>query len=83
MDEAVRGDHAGKRIDVGRLDLREFAVLEHERRELVFGGKLLEHAGVGREAALGLLQGGQADYIEQDMGKLLGGIDVELLPADR
>ena len=46
----------------------------------MFGGKLLEHACVGREAALGLLQGGQADYVEQDMGKLLGGIDVELLP---
>ena len=43
--------------------------------------ELFQHLGVGRIPSLGLLVGGQAQLVEQDLAQLLGGVDVELLPG--
>ena len=42
--------------------------------------ELFKDRSVGGITALGLLQWGEPDHIEEDMAELLRGIDVEFLP---
>ena len=76
----VAGAHARQGIDVGGLDLGKLAVAQHERGQVVLMRELLEHGRVGGVAALVLLEGLQAQHLEQNARELLGGIEVELLP---
>ena len=80
MHAAVVGAHTRQGVDVGRFDLRELAVAQHERGKLVHLRQLLEHARIGGVAALVLLERREADHLEEDVRELLGGIEVERLP---
>lgn len=61
-----------QRVDIGAFDLRQFAVVQNERWQVVFRGQFFEHLGIGGIAALGLLLRLQADDLEQDVPHLLG-----------
>ena len=76
---SVTAGDVGKRIDIGRLDLRELTVMDHGGGQLVNLGQLLENLCIGRIAALRFLPMRKFEHLEQDMPELLGRIDVELL----
>ena len=76
---AIQRGQSRKRIDIGGLDLGILAILQDKSGDLVIVGQLAKNLCVGGIAATRLLAVRQTHYLEQDMGKLLGRIDVELL----
>jgi hypothetical protein len=56
---------AGQRIGVGRLQLRELAVLEDEADDLVLGLQLFEDRCIGRARGLRPLCRRQPELVEQ------------------
>ena len=57
---------SGKRVEVGRLQLRELAPLLDRRDDLVLVADRLEHARVGGEAGLAAALARQPELLEQD-----------------
>ncbi len=81
--QAARGlrQVAGQGLHVRAEQLGELAVLEEElgQRVLGLGGERLQDLGVRRAARLRLLDDGEAEVVEEDVGELLGRVRVELL----
>ena len=69
-----------QRVNIGRLQLGELAVVEHHARNFVLAGQPLQHIHRGRNGlALAILDRlGQVQLVEQHVAQLLGRIDVEL-----
>src|SRR5213592_4725824 len=84
MDAArCRIDEPGQRVDVGRLELGELAVLDQESGNLVAHRcQLLEDVVIGRRAGLRPLEDRELVLLEQDVPELGGGVDVELGARD-
>ena len=89
---AVAGVHAaGRRVDagrqlvaVGRLELRQRAVLQQRLGQRIVLGQLVEHLLVGAGRAAGrLLDRRQAELAEQDLADLLGAAEIEWLTGER
>ena len=79
----LRVDHQRQLVGVGRLQLRQRAVLEQDLRQRIVGGELLQHFLVGgRRAGRRLLQHGQLHPLEQDLADLLRRAEVERLPGE-
>ena len=63
-----RVDQLRQRLEVGGVELVELAPLQQRVDDRVRVAELLQHAGVGRELALGgLLAGLQAELVVQDL----------------
>ncbi len=80
MQPAVGTHQARQRIGVGRLQLRELAVLEDHGHHRVLRLQLLEDGGIGRSGGLRALRRWQAQLVEQDLLQLARRTDVELVP---
>lgn len=80
VDPAVGADGLDQALD-SRAQLGLLTVPEHDHRELVVGLRRQpgEGIGVGGVAGLGLLGPGQAQLAEEDLLKLLGRAEVELM----
>ena len=85
VDAAVAWiDEPRERLEVGRVQLVELAPAEQGVDDRVGVAQLLEHAGVGRQLALGrLLARLQAELVVQDLPKLGRRVQVELLAGLR
>ena len=80
VDAAVGGHFAEQTGAVGAAQLLDLAVLQQRVDELgPLVAQLFERCGVGGEARLGLLAGGEALLGVQDLAQLVGGVHVELL----
>jgi len=76
-----RIDKCSQFIDVGILELREGAVVEDEVGDGVVLGEFFEDCGVGAAAGFADSDGGELEFVEENCGQLLGGIDVEYCPG--
>jgi hypothetical protein len=72
-----------QRVNVIRFELGKMAVFEHQARDVVLLGQLLEHVLRGGDGLALAATGGrrQAQMREEDFAELLGGVDVEAPPA--
>ena len=66
-----------QRVDIGRDQLGQLSVLQHQRRQRVHRSKRLQHIHIGRGARLRLLHHGQPELLEEDNAELLGRADGE------
>ena len=74
----ARVDALRELVDVGGLELRDGAVVEDGRDDLVLPGEALEDVlGGGPVAGGGLGGGGEPEALEEDAPELLRGVDVE------
>ena len=78
MEPTVSAAQLRQGVDIGSLDLGQLAVFQDEPGQHMLLRKLGQHLGIGRIAAARLLQGLEADHLEEHMPHLLGGIHVEL-----
>ena len=79
MRPGLRVDELGQGVGVGGLELGHLPVIEDVAGQGMDGGQLLEDVERGREALgdLGPAAGLQAELVEEDVGQLAGGVDVE------
>ena len=77
-----RIDQLRQRINIGRLELRELAVLEDQTDDRVLLAQRLQRVGVGGVASFCALADRQAQVLEQHLRELLRRAQVELLPRD-
>ena len=66
---------------IRRAQLLYLAVLEEMLDDRMLAPQLLELSGVGRITGLGLLLPRQAEPVEENFAKLLGGVDIEVEPG--
>ena len=76
----ARLDQLGKRVEVGRLQLRQLAPVLDLLDDRMLAANRLEHARVGREPGLAAPLLRQAELVEEDLRQLLRRADGELLP---
>ena len=70
-------------IHIGRLHLRQMAILQDEARQLVFQGQVFQHRNIGgMPAGFGALATWQVQLVEQNPLELLRRIDVEFFPGE-
>ena len=84
VDAAVARHERGERVEVGALDLGSLAVVQDLGHDSVLVRQVAEDLRVGGvEAALGALEaeGGKPEHVEEHVGELLRGVDVEVLPG--
>ena len=74
MDEARQGIH------ISGFQFAEASIIQNFSRQFVLHGKLCQHIFIRGVARLGFLDGGQFQFLEQDLAKLLGRVDIELHP---
>src|SRR5262245_925244 len=86
MDPAcLRVYEVRQRIDIRALQLLEYPPIQDEPRQLMSKGQLFEHVD-GCRGCLRLdvaLEGGQAQFLEQDARQLLRRVDIEGLSRER
>ena len=74
-----RQNHLRQRVHVGGFQLAELTEFQDQSRQPMADSQLRKDVAVRRSAGLGPSALRQAQLVEQDRGKLLGGGDVELL----
>src|SRR3990172_1706903 len=83
MDPSCRIRGSGQRIEIGRFDLCQLAMLEHHIHYRVFSAQRFQHNRRCREMSADcfavLVRWLEAQTVEEDIGELLCGVDVERL----
>ena len=76
-DPVVGIDLGQQPVDIGGLELGQFAVGEDVVDDRMVFAQPVEGVGVGGKAAFGLFAGGQSEPVKEHLPELLGGVDVE------
>ena len=82
VQPSILAQQLRQRVEVGALELGEFAVGDDLLGDWMRGGECGEHRRVGREAGLRALLRRQAELVEEHLGKLLGRVDQELAAGE-
>ena len=83
VDPAVRRDRFQQSLDIGRAELCQLTVLQHQINDRVLVAEPFEHLRIRGPAGFGFLSGRQMKLLEQDHAELLRRKNVKFPPCLR